>query len=528
MINRRKFLADSMALVASSAMIGAVGESVTRAQASGLKKPNLLFIQPDQFRIHSLGCWSQPEFREALKTVTDPVQTPALDRLAKESLVFTRATATASVCSPSRAMTMSGAYPSRNGVSINCRGTSQDGMHDDITCLTDVLEDAGYETALVGKTHWERNLPLFDAVGNYAGTESAPGGHYVNPYDTYIPPGGGRHGNRYWYQTIRDAHYNPLAYSSVPDLIGGKKDGQVYQTHGFSSVIEADVVIDYIKNKNEQRDKKKPFSILWDTVPPHSPYSSVSDSEQDVYDKYYKSMPADKLLNRPNVNEKEAEHSSSSSPADLETAARVYFSLVSSVDRQVGRILQALDESGEADNTIVIFTSDHGEMMGSHGLYAKSVIFDEAFLVPLMIRFPKRLKPGTEDLMIGKVDMMPTILGLGGLNDRIPQSVQGVDYSAELLSGKFASRSKPKSAAYIMHDEKGVRSDRHTYSVNRDGDTQLFDNPVDPYQRKNLAPSSIDIADLRTLKQELGQWLKKANDPWFVTKLHADLISYPG
>jgi arylsulfatase A-like enzyme len=527
MINRRKFLEDSIALVASSAMIGTMGEAAMLAPASGFKKPNLLFIQPDQFRIQSLGYWSQPEFRAALKTVTDPVQTPALDRLAKESLVFTRATATASVCSPSRAMTMSGAYPSRNGVSINCRGTSQDGMHDDITCLTDVLEGAGYETALVGKTHWERNLPLFDVVGNYVGTESAPGGHYVNPYDTYIPPGGGRHGNNYWYQTIRDAHYNPLAYSSVPDLIGGKKDGQVYQTHGFSSVIEADVVIDYIKNKNGQRDQKKPFSILWDTVPPHSPYTSVSDSEQDVYDEYYKGMPAAKLLNRPNVHEKEAEHSSSSSPSDLETAARVYFSLVTSVDRQVGRILQALDESGEADNTIVIFTSDHGEMMGSHGLYAKSVIFDEAFLVPLMIRFPKRLKPRTEDLMIGKVDMMPTILGLVGLNHRIPKSVQGVDYSAELMTEIFAAPPKPKSAAYIMKDEKGVRTDRYTYSIDKSGSTQLYENSVDPYQLHNLPLTSIDPEDLRILKQEVGHWLKVANDPWFAARLHVGLISYP-
>lgn len=518
-----------MALFASTTLkVSASKAAESNKTAKSIsKKPNLLFIQPDQFRLQALGCWTKPQFRGALKTVSDPVHTPALDRLAEESVVFTRATATAAVCSPSRAMTMSGAYPSRNGVAGNCRETSTDSMSNDITCLTDVLADAGYETSLVGKTHWERNLPLFDQEGNYVGTEAAPGGHYINFYDTYIPPGKGRHSNRYWYQTIRDKHYDPLAYSSVPALVGGKKDGEVYHTQGFASVIEADVVIDYLKNKNGERDPKKPFSMLWNTIPPHSPYSSVDDCQQDLYDSYYKEMPVDRLLNRPNVNEKKANYPANGKTANLELDARVYFALVSSVDRQVARILQALDDSGEADNTIVIFTSDHGEMMGSHGLFAKSVIYDEAFLVPLMVRFPQRLRARTEDLMIGKVDLMPTILGLVGLGSLIPESVQGVDYSDGLLTGSFARHGKPTSAAYIMKDEKGVRTARYTYGVNEDGHTQLYDNAVDPYQMKNLDLSSITPEDLRMLKSELGHWLRTANDPWCATKQHADLINYP-
>jgi arylsulfatase A-like enzyme len=475
------------------------------------KRPNILFIQPDQFRIQSLGCWSHPEFRDALKTVSDPVQTPALDRLAKESLVFNRATATASVCSPSRAMLMSGAYPSRNGVVGNCEIGTKDGMHDDLSCYTDVLAAAGYETASVGKAHWERTLPLFDKQGNYVGTETPPGGNYVNAFDTYIPPGKGRHGNKLWFQIIKDQHFDPLAFSSDPRLIGGKKDGEAYQTHGFSTVTEADVAIEYLQNKLGQRDTSKPFSILWNTIPPHSPYGSVSDCEQDLFDKYYKDMPVSTLLNRPNLEPEKAALVKKGNPGNLDMAARVYFSLVSSVDRQVGRVLQALEDSGEADNTIVIFTSDHGEMMGSHGLYAKSQIFNEAFLVPLMIRFPKKLRPRVEDLMIGKVDMMPTILGLLGLEHMIPNTVQGVDYSALLMAQKESVDAKPK----------------YTYGIDRDGNTQLYDNVADPYQMKNLGLSAIDPADLKTLKTEVGTWLKVANDEWYVSRKHADLIIYP-
>lgn len=531
MMNRRKFLADAAAVAATGAFARTAAAAHLKTKSSDSKKPNLLFIQPDQFRIFALGIWREPGFRDALKTVSDPVHTPALNQLTRESLLFTRAAATAAVCSPSRAMLMSGMYPSQNGVASNCVRGSTQGMHDNIPCITDVLSNSGYETAFVGKTHWERTLPLFDKDGNYVGTENPPGGHYVNSFDTYIPPGKGRHGNKYWFQDIdRHGHFNPYSYSSVPALVGGKKDGQLYRNHGFAPTIEADVTIGYLKNKNGQRDPNKPFSIMWDPLPPHTPYSSLANCEPDIYHKYYEDLPLKQLLNRPNVNLEEAEHyrtrKKPRSLAEVELCARVYFSLVTSIDRQVGRILQALEESGEAENTIVVFTADHGEMMASHGRFYKSVIYDEAFRIPLMIRYPNRLKPRIEDLMIGKVDMMPTLLSLMGLQDRIPRTVQGVDYSAGLLTGNFTE--KPKSEAYLMVKGKGLRTDRYTYRVGSDGETELFDNVADPYQLKNLPPNSIHSADLRFLQEELGRWLKRADDPWYEARLHSQSILYPG
>ncbi|HEY5212699.1 MAG TPA: sulfatase [Acidobacteriaceae bacterium] len=524
MISRREFLADAAAVAASGTLLGRVAKTASaKPLTHGKKKPNLLFIQPDEFRIQALGIWNQPAYRDALKTVSDPVHTPELDRLAKEGLLFTCANGTSPVCSPSRAMLMSGMYPSKNGVMDgNCYQGRPQGLHDSITCLTDVLAASDYETALVGKTHWERTQALFDKDGNYVGKLTPPGGHYVNPYDTYIPPGAGRHSIKYWYQTIHDTPFNPLAFSNVPALVGEKKDGEAYQTTGYSPRNEADVVVEYLKNKSGQRDPNRPFSMMWEPIPPHPPYKSLKDCESDVYDKYYKNMPLSQLLNRPNVGA-----AKSKTGIDIELAARIYFSNVTSIDQQLGRVLQALEESGEAENTIVIFTSDHGEMMGSEGLTGKSVIYDEAFLVPLTIRFPNRLKAGLEDLMFSKVDFMPTLLGMMGLEDRIPSTVRGINYSAGLLTGDYASQPKPKSAVYMMYDGRGVRTDRYSYQVDKDGKTLLFDNVVDPYQMKNLSPSSIDAADLRTLKQELGEWLKTATDPWYDTRMHSESIEYP-
>lgn len=519
-MDRRKFVAGAVALTASSTL----ARPLSAAKQIGKKQPNLLFIMPDEFRLQALGFWQKPEFKNALRTVSDPVHTPVLDRLAAESRVFTQACATAPVCSPSRAMFMSGMYPSQNGVISNCHEGKPDGMHDDIVCLTDVLAEAGYETGYVGKTHWEETQPLFDAEGNYVGTETAPGGHYANPFDTYIPPGKGRHSNRYWFQDIRDQHFNALSYSSVPALVDGKKDGQPYRWHEFTPKLEADAVIGFLKNTAGQRDANKPFSMIWAPNPPHMPYYRPEDCEQDIYKKYYADMPVSELLNRPNVD---AEKAAADTRHDPRKCASIYFSNVTGVDQQIGRVLQALEESGEAENTIVVFTADHGEMMGSHGRMAKSVIYDESFLVPFMIRYPEHVKPGVEDLLLGRVDVMPTLLGMMGLESKTPETVRGMDYSGTLL-GSGRAQAKPKSAAYLMDLGRGVRSDRYTYFVSAKGETELFDNVADPYQMKNLSLTAIPPADLHTLQAELGQWLKTAQDPWYTHGQYKELITYPG
>lgn len=480
------------------------------------RRPNLLYIFPDQYRLHALGIWSEKGYKDALATNGDPVVTPTLDKLAKESVLFTQACSTYPLCSPYRGMLMSGMYPVNNGVENNCHMTRLDSLRHDVDCLTDVIRKSGYETAYVGKTHWEQNEPLFDENENYIGNRKHPGGHHMNRYDTYIPEGRGRHGNKYWFQCVRDVHKDPRVYTSDPNKAEGKRDGEQYRPGIYSPKLEADVIIDYLKNNDKQRKPGKPFSIIWAPNPPHNPYSSEDDCDEFAYRKHYKGKSPDELLVRPNLKTEPRDEGPDS--------AAFYFANVTGIDKQVKRVLKALEDIGEADNTIVVFTSDHGEMMGSQGLMGKNYIYEESFLVPLMIKFPGKLSHRLEDLMITPVDMMPTLLGLMGCE--IPDTVEGTNYAGALQSGSFTRTPKPKIVPYMGAKKRGVRSYRYSLEIDEDGSSRVFDNKVDPYQMNSLALDDIPNKSRMELLESLGYWLKRMNDSWYHTQKHAGLIQY--
>ena len=493
-----------------------------RFEATPQKLPNLLYIFPDQLRREAMGFWRESRYAGALRTPPDPVVTPVLDQLAEKSMVFTQAVSTCPVCSPHRGMLMSGMYPWRNGVVNNCHQTREDHLRHDIQCFTHVLSDAGYETAWVGKTHWERNDPLFDRAENFVGTTTSPGGHHMNAYDTYIPQGSGRHGNGYWFQCVKDVHKDPRVYSNDASRVDGKQDGEQYRPKTYSPRLEADVLVDYLKNSQGQRDASKPFCAVWAPNPPHSPYGSEEDCDEAAYQKHYKDRKPEELLVRKNVIEGESRQLA-------ETRSPFYFANVTGVDKQLGRVLEALDESGEADNTIVIFTSDHGEMMGSQGRFGKLVIYEESFCVPFMIKFPGRIKSRLEDLMLSSVDIMPTILGLMGLRNRIPATVEGRDYSEELLSDDWSRNPKPGSALFLGYNNriKGVRTERYSFQIEQDGKQFLLDNKNDPFQMSPMTLEEVPGADAKYVLSELGRWLKESNDPWFMERKFENLIRYP-
>ena len=488
------------------------------------QRPNLVYIFPDQYRLNALSIWNDVAYRNVLNTVGDPVHTPNLDRLAKQSVIFNRACSTCPLSSPHRAMLMTGAFPEKNGVPGNCHVNNQNGIPDSLVCFTDVLAGAGYETAYVGKTHWHRTEALFDKENNYVGTTEAPGGHCVYPYDTYIPEGRGRKSNKYWFQQLKDNHFNATAYSNRPELVGGKKDGEPFRYRRLTLEVEADVVIGYLRNKQGQRDASKPFSLFWSLNPPHTPYHRLTDCKEEVFNQYYKDLKPEEVLLRPNV--KFGEGTQVKNLEQLTLQAKIYFSLVKSVDDEIGRVLKVLDEEGLTDNTILIFTADHGEMMGSHGRMAKSGIYDESFSIPFFIRYPGQLKPGVNDLMLGATDIMPTLLGMMNLGDQLPETVKGKDYSQGILTGKYRKVKKPVSQFFYQQKEKGVRTDRYSYLVTGDGNYQLFDNLKDPYQIHSLKIEEIPSIQTKLLKKELGNWLKVSEDGWAKEHKFPDRITY--
>lgn len=525
MKTRNLFFSSAVfALSGLSAMAGEAKET-TASTAGKEKRPNLLYIFPDQYRMFALGIWSNPEYRNAISTQGDPVHTPNLDKLAKSGVLFTNVCSTQPVSSPHRAMLMSGMYPSKNGIEKNCTIENDEELKHDIECFTDVLAKAGYETAYVGKTHWHRTEALFDKEGNYKGTTAKPGGSYPNRFDTYIPEGKSRHSNKFWFQQLNDNHYNAIAYSNQPDLVGGKKDGEVFRPKRFTTAVEADIVIDYLNNKGNVRDENKPFSIIWSINPPHPPYNKLSDCDEEIFNKYYRDMPLEELLVRKNLGKNIAQRKTKGG-GKLPMSARIYFSLITGVDREIGRVLDALEKTGEANNTIIVFSSDHGEMMGSHAKTGKSIFYDESMLVPFILKYPGKLKHRTDDLMFGSTDIMPTMLGLMGLKDMIPASVMGKDYSDGILTGKYKKNSKPQSALYLSGNKKGVRTYNYTYVVKEDGTYELYNNKKDPYQRINIRFKAIPQKDVKFLKESLGYWLKEAEDSWAEKKLFPELIKY--
>lgn len=178
--------------------------------------PNVVFIMPDQFRRQAMGFWSREKYRGAINGTSDPVHTPNLDRFADESIVFSQAISTQPVCSPFRAMLMSGRFPEQNGVKVNCKAGRDSSLREDIECFTDVLAKAGYSLGYIGKLHLDKPLPHFDKEGNYVGEG---GGYFVDGspesstdcWDMYTPPGPKRHGIDYWYSYgTFDEHKNPI------------------------------------------------------------------------------------------------------------------------------------------------------------------------------------------------------------------------------------------------------------------------------------------------------------------------------
>lgn len=337
----------------------------------------------------------------------DPVQTPHFDAFAEEGQFFTNAVSPVPVCTPARAMLMTGRYPLSTGMTVNCMpGLDQQLPADEVT-LGDVWSESGYRTGYIGKWHLDR------PAKNEA--KQPPSG--ATAWDAWTPPGPGRHGFDFWYAyNSGHNHFNQHYWKDSPEKI---------QPGEWSPRHETDVAIDFIRRRPEDN----PFALFVSFNPPHPPYIAP-----DKYEAMYEGDDFSSL--RPNVVGEGGKTG--------RKRAAGYFGAVSAVDANFGRLLKALDEEGIADNTIVVFTADHGEMLGSQGRMTKSYWYEESIGVPFLIRWPGHIPPGQQDLVFGSVDVMPTLLGLMDLP--IPEQVEGTDYS-EVIRGET---SPPEDASSFV------------------------------------------------------------------------------
>ena len=499
------------------ALIGLSVSSVSIAQNS--EYPNIVYVFPDQFRNSAMQFWNEKDFQKYVPFKADPVHTPVLNKFARESVVLSQAQSSCPLSSPHRGMLLTGMYPDGSGVSLNCNSTRPNSnLRQEAIAISDVLSSKGYDCGYIGKLHVDYPTP---------NNPQKPGTYIDERYpmwDAYTPKER-RHGFNFWYSYgTFDEHKNPHYWDN---------DGNRFDPKEWSPKHEADKAIEYLTQK---RDKSKPFFLMVSMNPPHSPYNSLDDCMEEDYN-LYKDIPVEKLLVRPNVNQ------------DLkrrQANAPFYFASVTGVDREFGRILETLRQMGLDKNTIVVFSSDHGETLASHVEDAKNSPYTEAFNVPFIIRYPEKLKPRVSKLLLTTPDIMPTLLSLAGLQSSIPTSVEGNDLSAELTKSRL-SKSAPKAVLYIQNidgrkDEtgkvldyfpvsRGIKTDRYTLSISIDKknnklkEVLLFDDIKDPYQLNNL-PIEKHKELFLSLCQQMPALLKKANDPWYRDKILSDIIPY--
>lgn len=200
---------------------------------------------------------------------------------------------------------------------------------------------------------------------------------------------------------------------------------------------------------------------------------------------------------------------------------RNYYAMMTGVDDQFGRILKALRDANLARNTIVVFTSDHGNCIGSHNQVSKNNHYEESMRIPFLIRWPGKIPVRKDDLLFSVPDVYPTLLSLMGFGRDIPEKVEGTDYSRLFRTGKGQ---RPTSQLYLKigyvprdQGSRGVRTHRYTLRIEKqeDGTEQryLHDNQADSWQLKNIAAERPKLVK-QLIEEELQPWLSKTKDPW--------------
>ena len=463
--------------------------NATQAQKK-IETPNLVFIMADQWRGQAIGCLG-----------LEPVQTPNLDRLASEGVYFTDAISSYPVSSPARGMLMTGMYPTNSKVTGNCNSATAPyhvELPTEARCWSDVLKDQGYELGYIGKWHLDApHQPYIDTdnnKGKIAWNEWCPKER--------------RHGFSYWiaYGTY-DYHLKPMYWDT-----DASRD-EYYFVDQWGPEYEADRAIDYIANQdNKLRDSGKPFALVVSMNPPHTGYELVPDKYKEIY----RHMDVETLWDSPVIPPRGSE-----SGDYFRKSVPDYYACMTGVDEQVGRIIRQLKEQGLFDNTIVVFTSDHGDCMGMHNHIGKDIYYEEAMRIPLMISWPEKIAPRRDStLVIAFADLYPSLLSLMGFKDEIPAEVQTFDLSASILSPEN-TQEVVQPYYYVVPENlttgyRGLRTKKYTFVVHatnaQTDEWLLFDREQDPFQLNNIAPDQPEL--IKQFSSRLKDWLKKTNDPF--------------
>lgn len=459
------------------------------------EQPNILFIMSDDHAAHAMSCYG-----------SRINETPNLDRIANEGIRFDNCFCTNSICAPSRAAILTGQYNHMNGVKT--LGDDLDGRKPNVQRI---MKENAYQTALVGKWHL-----------GHGGNNDPTGFDYWN-----VLPDQGEYHN--------------------PEMI---EMGERVSYTGYVTDIITDISIDWIKRRQED----KPFMLMCHHKAPHRPwepdakhahmYNDVKIPEPLTFNDDYSNrsnaakeatMRVDRDLNKIDLKEEPPE---GLTDAELKSwkyqrYIKDYLRVVASIDDNVGRILDYLDESGLADNTIVIYTSDQGFFLGDHGWYDKRFMYEESLRMPFIVRYPKGIKAGitTTDFALN-VDFAETFLDYAGID--IPDFMQGTslrpvmeektpnDWQKSLYYRYWEHLSDP----HLVGAHYGIRTQRYkliyyygeslgasnTRDESRTPEWELFDLQEDPMELCNVYEDSNYTHVVEDLTKELYELKAKVKD----------------
>lgn len=452
---------------------------LTTAAAAGLQWPATAAQKPTNVLFILADQWRFSAFSHG----GDPVvRTPHFDRLAERGARFTRAYSANPVCTPNRSCILTGRYSHQHGM-----------IYNDIMlpprehAIAEAFSAAGYATHYVGKWHMDG--------------DAKPG---------FVPPGWRRRGFQ-TFEGFNRGHYYPTGAQYFTN------EGKLLKPDIYEPTYETDLAIDFMK-----RQRGNPFYCYLSWGPPHTPYRPPE--KWDIYD------PA-KLEFRPNV------------PAELRKDAKYhksvagYYGSCSALDDELGRVMQALEDNGLADNTLLVFSADHGDMLGSHGLYFKSKPEEESLHIPLYMCLPGRIRANQKvPALASSIDLTPTILSFCGL--RGSPGITGRDLSGAVL-GKApeadfiyaqGAMTRGGNAGSTAPGKDGVNGSvgvgggmewrafvtpTHKLAVRIDNKVGgLFDLVKDPYELKNLAGTRSAATLEKDLLARMHRWAKETGDPF--------------
>lgn len=449
------------------------------AVTASAERPNVLFLICDDLNC-DIGCYGHTL-----------VQTPNIDRLAERGVRFDRAYCQYPLCGPSRASFMTGLYPDQTLVHRNAIYIRE--HIPNVNTMSQHFRDAGYFATRIGKIY-HYNVP------KHIGTS----GH-DDPYS--------------WNYTInprgRDKTDEDKIFSLRPGSFGATlswlaaEGGDDEQTDGIAA-IGADRMLERFARE------KQPFFLAVGLYRPHTPFVAPKKyfakhpldaiSVPSVAEGYLETIP---LPARKSITRRKEERELT--PALARKAIQAYYASISFADAQIGRILDSLERHGLDENTIVVFTSDHGYHMGEHGHYQKTTLFENATRVPLVIAGPGVARGEVAASMAEMVDFYPTISDLAGL--RIPEFISGVSLKPALADPTVATRT---SALTQYNNGYSIRTERYRYTewgeAGKEG-RELYDHQNDPTEMNNLAGDSTVADTIDQLSKHLRERIEQANEP---------------